>query len=247
MSEHYASRLLWVRANWRALSSLFFLLVSMSMSIVPSLQDFALTPLSAAIVSLVLMVWHLDEGSKALAGDTKIYPHGMQQAAPDIEACIRRSMQKTQHEHLHVRIIGCRLRDIRSVLMRITGGGIDQIKFDLFHIDPAYLEAVPWPRAKEEAATVRGSKEDIDILLSKFESRGVTLNFYSYAHPPIVYSYIIGDHTIFWGFFHWSDDLRTYVGPKNSCLRIQKGDRGFAEIKEWILNRCDQWSADAEQ
>lgn len=234
-----SDRLAWAWANWRPLSSLILALSSFVMGIIPQTRQYALTPLSAAILSLVIMVWHLD-GSRGKGHlGLKKYSGGLQDAFDDIRKAIEAALR--DHRALNVKVVGCRLSDINSVVGRLLGTPRQGVNLEFYHIDDRFLEEAPWPRSKQDAVNLRSTIDELKSRLSV--AKGVTYEFYSYRMHPVFYGCIVGEEVVFWGYFYWSRERGTYVGPQNPCFRIARGEEGFVEILEWCLNRCSQWSA----
>lgn len=223
----------YVFANWRPLSSLVLLVISIALGAIPPTREFAVPLLSAATASLVLMVWHQEQGPT----ESPVVYARLQAAMPDIEAALRRELGRARSGAAapQIRIIGCRLRDMRSVFSAFDAVGLRFESIDFFHIDPEYLESSePWPVARTDAATVRQSIAELATV-----TRGAA-RFHGYRHRPLVYAFLIGDERVFWGFFRFRRDRQTYVGPSTPCLSLSSTDPGFTEIHDWLAALCDE-------
>jgi hypothetical protein len=220
----------WLRTNWRALISLLSLVISGILSSIPPLQPYAMAPLSAAIASLVLMVWHLEKEESPI----RTY-RDMQEASKDLEGEIVRAAGESSSP-LVVQIAGCRLRDIRSMLNRIAMRVPASVRFEIYHIAPSFLRTEPWAMASHEVPALESAIEEIERILGQNR-----VSFFEYFHPPIFYAYYIESRVLFYGNFQWEADGNTWGGPKNPCLRVRKADAIFNHISLWVSNRLKFW------
>jgi hypothetical protein len=231
-----------LRDNWQAVSSLFFLSIHAVMGFIPTFQNFAFLPLSAAIASLVLMVWALNSKEKGGLIRIKRYAGGIQEAFDDAMKAMDRSSLRVRPRNLQVRIIGCRLRDVDTIMGRIVNRPLQKIEFEIYHVDEQFLKQQPWPNALDEAGGIHATRRAIENKLSKFKDNEVTVKFYSYKTDPTHYAYIIDDDTVFWGYFKWSTETHTFLGPHDPCQCAQRGGEGFEDIFYYLLSCCERWT-----
>lgn len=222
----------YLRDNWRPLTALALLVIVVLAEILSTLEEQTIALLAAAVLSLVLMVWNLEPGNES----PEIFSAGLREAEPSIRDAIHAAAGRIRRRRKTVRIIGCRLRDIRSVMQRLSHDLPENIDFEFYHIAPDYLERErPWPAAVSDAPVVRSSLEELNGLL------GNRARFTPYSRHPVAYAFIIENQAIFWGYFILDEDGRTYVGPSNPCLAVRRTDAGFDETLEWLDGLCQEW------
>jgi len=235
------------RSNWRPIISLILLSISVVLANIPGLQNFAIGPLAAAVASLVLMVWDIQSKSSRKTSGWRTYD-SLQSATDDlIDVIVDAIKTLDSHTNLVIHAIGGRFRDIDAAVRRIVYTPeirLEKMHFKFYHLDPQYMfSEVPWPTAKEESKWVENNIEIIRSELTPYEGRGLIMHFYKYRMHPIFYGFVVGDDTLFIGYYHWQPYQESYKGPEFSCVQIRRGDEGFNQIFDWCINRCEQWSS----
>lgn len=229
--------LLRLRDNPGPTSALIFLVVSMAVA--PIAQQYALSLLSAATFSLVLMVWN----QSARPSPLTIHGRGIKQADDAIVQTIRTNMPNRSPDKLTVVMIGARLRDLKDLVRDLVNDPVGNVEFKIYHCDLEYLKGAPWPNAESEIVDLASSIRQINEALNPIKSQNIEWSFYSYDTHPSLFAVLIGDLSIFWGHFHWDSVKETYTGPmSNPLFELHRGQSGFSEMLQLCRNRSDQWS-----
>ncbi|MFC1953492.1 hypothetical protein ACFLWR_05115 [Chloroflexota bacterium] len=178
-----------LRGNWRPIVSLVLLLISLIFANIPGLQYYAIGPLSAAVASLVLMVWDIQIKSGRKIPGWKNY-ESLQNATDDLISVIVQEIKALDsNTHLKIHAVGGRFRDIDAIIRRIVVTPeirLEKINFSFYHIDPEYMyNESPWPTAKEESKWVENNIDIIRSELSPYEGRGMVMDFHKYCMHPI--------------------------------------------------------------
>jgi len=169
-----------------------------------------------------------------------IFQGGMQHAKDKIIEVIKINKPKIFEKDLEVKIIGCRLREIRTVLDHLHGENLEKMLFKFYHLDPNAYEVLFNP---EEAF---GKIQEMKLLFQDIVKK--PCDFFSYYHRPFIYAFFIPSVALFFGFFFWrpyykdekNEMIPNYDGPKNPCFYLQRHTAGFSEISKWLENFCDK-------
>lgn len=194
--------------------------------------------------------------------DVPIWPRvydSVADAGPDIIAEIQQLAAPGRSDRLLVQVLGYRLRSVRTLLLHVFDKALDgtkrieKVDFEIFHVDPDYLEQLPRPasigsqneaefreRMRTHATLLRSNLADFSRYSdrSDFRDLGLTCRTVPYCMPPAPCAYVLGSEVAYVGAFNWDDTIGDFAGPRHPCLRVERGQETFSKYIAWCHNRA---------
>lgn len=243
--------------NWNGIVGLIATSGYLASSFLPSnhpkkvsYQDFFLT------LGVVAILMTLVEIKVLLTERQRISRfRNLREASPSIVKAVRDAVSHGHKGVLEIYILGGRIRTIsdlvRGILTDIRSEYLlaADVTFSIYCMDPDFLTAWSTPSIVDADFAPRNLRYSqqirttIDELLAFnsstiFKGRKVIVDIVKYRTFPTIWAFVIGNECAFFGTFTWNATRNDLEGPENACFRVEKGDQGYEDVKQYLDNRA---------
>lgn len=206
------------------------------------------------------VVWTIIEIKALMDMDEKVKRNrfnNMREARKDILDCIRLEIKKSQSNEIKIQIIGGRIRTISDMIRELKDDFLSlrlisrNVEFHIYTLKPDFFSAWNYldlendTKLKEKFSIysditnrLKDELEEINNILL-FKDNNIKIIVKHYRYIPHVYSYLIGNNHLFFGFFTWDKNAKDFIGPENPCYYYKSGREEFNDYYNWLQNQID--------
>jgi len=257
MSKRIAQFYRYLTDNWNVILAVISVMGIALFSIIPQLQqytDFFI------FLGFNAVVWTLVDIKVAVNRNEDIYQFdSFRHARPLIVSEIRTAINKSRRgsEILQISMIGGRIRTISDLLreirreidMNIMHG--KNMKITLCCIDPEFIRTWGLSDGKLSQDALHRNKVYSDLIprlveevvgmneLPLFKERNISIDVFYYKAPPLLYCYIVGQQSLFWGQYHWDAVAQDFEGTSNVCYFVPKSHSTYSSVHSWLLSHVE--------
>lgn len=243
--------------NWNTIVAAVATIGLLIIAVTPSISDKTEYSILFAWLLGTAIVWTLIELKIKLLGSPKVMRYeSMREARPNIVAAIKDAINNSSSKKvLEIKIVGGRIRTISDILREIKNeiqnGRLKgkKVKFQICCLNPDYINSMDLygiKRKKEFSDKYKTysnmihqfSKELVAFnQLASFVENNISVEVYHYTTVPYIYCFLIGESSLFWGYFTWDQDEEDFIGPENPCSCSERDSNDFDELYKWLLNQ----------
>jgi hypothetical protein len=252
----FSSAYKFVLVNWNKLLAFISLFGILVFNFIPNATEyyklFIFLAANAVVWTLIDVNNKLDRKPK---NDEKSYKN-LREAKQDIIQTIKLKLRENKNQ-LSIRIIAGRMKTISDFMRELK----DDINEDriicknttiiIYGISPSFFKNWKFTDLSKDINIKNKFIEYSKIIpilreeimgynnLDKFKSNDINFQYYYYNFVPHYYAFIIGDDSLFYGFFTWNRKLNDFSGPDNKCFYLDKSMDNFKFYLDYFQNRIE--------
>lgn len=247
--------------HWNAFLSAISLLGVALFSIVTPLQKYVSVFFFLAANAVVWTLIEIKHDLDKRDSDPTVHAN-MRVARPHILSDTDKALKgTTQQKPLRLRLLGGRIRSMSDAIRELSdnmrsGRTVGHVAIELYCIDPTYIRSrLVHDGVSEERQAARNASYASIIENISDELRGLahvkhgastlSVRVIHYREDPHLYAYLIGDRTLYWGAYTWSEADADFIGPENACVRVDRRDTEYGQLRPWIESRMRLYETEA--
>jgi hypothetical protein len=255
MKQHPVLRLYrFLQRYWNALAAVISLIGYLVCQFVPVLQKHTTL---FVLLGANAIIWTMIEIKLSTTAERKPqYYADMRLARSEIIREIRATFSSQRAKSLTITIIGGRIRAISEMIREIKNDitsetvNAKNVIFDVYCMHPEFIRS--WAATQPSNLELKKrsdlhadlvTKLTVELLsfntLTAFSRNNVTIKIHHYKTLPVIYAFLIGTSSLFWGAFTWERESGDFVGPENPCYYLTGTSNQFAFWHAWVLNRAE--------
>jgi hypothetical protein len=239
--------------HWNAFLSAISLVGVAIFSVVAPLQQYVSVFVFLAANAVVWTLIEIKHDLDSKVSDVTFHAN-MRLARPHILTDIDKALKgTTRQKPLQLKLLGGRIRSMSDAIRELSddlrsGRGSGHVSIDLYCIDPIYIRSRvvhdgvsqkgQATRNASYASIIENVSEELRGLASiSHASSTLAIRIVHYRGDPHIYAYLIGDRSLYWGTYTWSETEADFVGPENPCVRVDRRDKEYIQLLPWIESR----------
>jgi len=245
----------YAKKNWNSIVAVISIVGFLIFFYVPPLREYSFW---FAFLAANAIIWTLIELKiKLFVAPPSDRYVDMRTARSEIIQKITDAMTESHKDMLQIWIIGGRIRTISDILREIKNDILNErlqarnVHFSVFCIDPNFLTSWNFNgvknigefniKCKRYASMINHFSSELDTYntLDQFVKNCISLEVFHYKCLPSFYAFLIGNSSLFWGFFTWNQAIEDFEGPENPCFFLDKSNGNFGDFHDCLVNRAE--------